>query len=59
MSTAATTRLLPRYTHDQGWTLKLPEGRYLGSVTGVQVTPDGHVWVLHIASIMELSLIHI
>jgi DNA-binding beta-propeller fold protein YncE len=53
MSTVAATRLLPRYTHDQSWTLKLPEGRYLGSVTGLQVTPDGHVWVLHIASIME------
>lgn len=46
-------RLLPRYSHDESWALKLPEGRYLGSVTGVQVTPDGHVWVLHIASIME------
>lgn len=53
MSTAAESRLLPRYAHDDGWALKLPEGRYLGSVTGVQVTPDGHVWVLHIASIME------
>ena len=53
MSTAAEIRLLPRYLHDEGWGLKLPPGRHLGSVTGVQVTPDGHVWVLHIASIME------
>jgi DNA-binding beta-propeller fold protein YncE len=53
MATASNARPLPRYTHDESWTLKLPEGRYLGSVTGVQVTPDGHVWVLHIASIME------
>jgi DNA-binding beta-propeller fold protein YncE len=53
MPTATGTRLLPRYELDERWSLKLPEGRYLGSVTGVQVTPDGHVWVLHIASIME------
>lgn len=53
MNTATQARLRPRYVHDQDWTLKLPEGRYLGSVTGVQVTPDGHIWVLHIASIME------
>lgn len=53
MTTATDAGLRPRYTHDEGFALKLPEGRYLGSVTGVQVTPDGHIWVLHIASIME------
>jgi hypothetical protein len=53
MTTATDARLKPRYVHDEGWALKLPDGRYLGSVTGLQVTPDGHVWVLHIASIME------
>jgi hypothetical protein len=53
MPTTAEARLLPRYTYDPSWALKLPEGRHLGSVTGVQVTPDGHIWVLHIASVME------
>jgi DNA-binding beta-propeller fold protein YncE len=52
MTQATETRLRPRYTPDESWALKLPEGRYLGSVTGVQVTPVGHIWVVHIASIM-------
>jgi hypothetical protein len=53
MATASKARQKPRYVHDERWALKLPAGRHLGSVTGVQVTPDGHVWILHIASIME------
>jgi hypothetical protein len=53
MATASDARLKPRYVHDRDWALKLPAGRHLGSVTGLQVTPDGHVWVLHIASVME------
>ena len=44
---------LPRYSADPVPPIKLPPGRTIGSITGVQVTPDGHIWVLHIASIME------
>jgi hypothetical protein len=53
MSTATEARQKPRYVHDEGWALNMPQGRYLGSITGLEVTPDGHVWVLHIASNME------
>ncbi len=52
MATARHAQLLPRYVPDESWALKLPAGKHFGSVTGVQVTPDGHVWVLHLASNM-------
>lgn len=42
----------PRFTLEAAPPVKLPEGRHLGAVTGVQVSPDGHIWVLHIASNM-------
>jgi len=44
---------LPRYVADDVPPVKLPEGRHLGAITGVQVSPDGHIWVLHIASNLE------
>jgi hypothetical protein len=44
---------LPRYAIDPARVVRLPEGRTLGSLTGVQVSPDGHIWLLHIASNME------
>ncbi|MBW8783790.1 MAG: hypothetical protein JF593_04000 [Novosphingobium sp.] len=47
------TRALPRYSADPLPPVRLPEGRTLGAVTGVQVSPDGHIWVLHIAANME------
>jgi DNA-binding beta-propeller fold protein YncE len=40
----------PRFTLESAPAVTLPEGRHLGAVTGVQVSPDGHIWVLHIAS---------
>lgn len=40
----------PRFALDAAPPVTLPEGRHLGAVTGVQVSPDGHIWVLHIAS---------
>ncbi len=46
-------RALPHYSAEAAPPVKLPPGRTLGAVTGVQVSPDGHVWVLHIASNME------
>lgn len=45
-------RAMPDYAVDPGPVVRLPEGRHLGSVTGVQVTADGHIWVLHIAANM-------
>jgi len=44
---------LPRYTPDETPVLALPPGKTLGAITGVQVGPDGHIWVLHIKSILE------
>jgi hypothetical protein len=44
---------LPRYERDATPVVKLPPGRTLGAVTGLQVSPDGHIWLLHIASKME------
>ena len=46
------TCVMPCYAVDEGPVVRLPEGRHFGSVTGVQVTPDGHIWVLHIAANM-------
>lgn len=42
----------PRYVADEKPPITVPPGRTLGSVTGVQVSPDGHIWVLHIAANM-------
>lgn len=44
---------MPRYTPDDAPVLTLPPGNTLGAITGVQVGPDGHIWVLHIKSILE------
>jgi len=46
-------QVLPQYTADETPPVKLPPGRTLGACVGVQVSPDGHIWVLHIASNME------
>lgn len=46
-------RSLPRFDGDTTPPISLPPGRTLGAVTGVQVSPDGHIWVLHIAANME------
>lgn len=46
-------RPLPRFSADAAPPVILPPGRTLGAVTGVQVTADGHIWVLHLSGIME------
>ena len=46
-------RLFPSFVGDDHPPITLPPGRTLGAVTGVQVSPDGHIWVLHCAAIME------
>jgi hypothetical protein len=51
--TVAQAIALPRYAADPAPPVRLPEGRTIGSITGVAVTPDGHIWMLHIASKME------
>jgi len=52
MSNAA---VLPRYVADDLRPVRLPEGRTMGPLTGVQVSPDGHIWVLHIANHEQYS----
>jgi hypothetical protein len=42
-------RALPRFTPEASPAVKLPPGRTIGVVTGLAVSPDGHIWVLHIA----------
>lgn len=42
-----------RYSPEDHPPVTLPPGRTLGAVVGVQVGPDGHIWVLHIASNMD------
>jgi len=44
---------LPRYRLDPASIIALPPGRTVGPVTGVQLTSDGHLWVLHMAGHME------
>ncbi|MCB2078819.1 MAG: hypothetical protein KDE55_14115 [Novosphingobium sp.] len=53
MAATQTATSLPSYTPDAPPPVTLPPGRTLGACTGVQVSPDGHIWVLHIASNME------
>jgi len=43
---------LPHYSTDTVPPVTLPQGQTLGAAVGVQVSPDGHIWVLHIASNM-------
>jgi hypothetical protein len=45
-------RALPRFQAEAEAPVRLPPRRTLGASTGVQVSPDGHIWVLHIASNM-------
>jgi DNA-binding beta-propeller fold protein YncE len=49
---AAQTLALPRFGADPMPPVRIPQGRTIGSITGVAVTPDGHIWMLHIASNM-------
>lgn len=53
-ATAESTTELPHYVADAA-PVKLPPGRTIGPVTGVQVSPDGHIWVLHIATHPEYA----
>jgi hypothetical protein len=53
-TTTRSAQALPRYTAAAS-PIRLPAGRTMGPVTGVQVSPDGHIWVLHIASHPEYS----
>lgn len=53
---SATLLELPRYVADETPAVKIPRGKTLGPVTGVQVTPDGHIWVLHIAATAGFGL---
>jgi len=46
---------LPRYAGVEAPPVKIPEGRTVGPFTGVQVSPDGHIWLLHIANHPEYS----
>jgi hypothetical protein len=46
---------LPRYSEVKMPPVKIPEGRTVGPFTGVQVSPDGHIWLLHIANHPEYS----
>lgn len=54
LSQQKTGRALPRFVAESSAIVKLPPGRTLGAVTGLAVAPDdGHIWVMHIASILE------
>lgn len=46
---------LPRYAAEDAPPVRIPEGRTVGPFTGVQVSPDGHIWLLHIANHPEYS----
>lgn len=49
---SATMTGAPRFVSQDEPPVRLPEGRHLGAIVGVQVSPDGHIWLLHIASNM-------
>jgi len=39
---------VPRFTPAPGPAIKIPEGRYLGPVTGLAIAPNGHIWICHL-----------
>jgi DNA-binding beta-propeller fold protein YncE len=46
--------VMPKFVAEASPGVNLPAGRTLGPVTGLAVSPDdGHIWVLHFASILE------
>ena len=56
MATAPESKAgLPRFKAVNTPPVRLPAGRTMGPVTGLQVSPDGHIWVLHIASHPEFA----
>ncbi len=44
---------VPRFTPAPGPALKIPEGRYLGPVTGLAIAPNGHIWICHLTKQLE------
>jgi hypothetical protein len=46
-------RALPRFAAKPSPAVTLPPGKTLGAVIGLAVTPDEHIWVLHIASVLD------
>lgn len=44
---------LPRFRLEPVPPVQVPAERSLGAVTGIQVGADGHIWVLHMARVLE------
>jgi DNA-binding beta-propeller fold protein YncE len=51
---AAGGSILPRFVADTAWQLRVPPGRLLGPVVGLGLTPQGHIWVMHITQRMDV-----
>jgi DNA-binding beta-propeller fold protein YncE len=51
LDNARTGQLVPKYVLEENSPIKLPPGKTMGPVTGVAVSDDGHIWVLHFAVI--------
>jgi DNA-binding beta-propeller fold protein YncE len=43
----AATAVLPTFEKDATWPKPLPNGWFLGQVTGISVDDAGHIWVIH------------
>jgi len=43
------TRPVPRFTPDPEPPIRIPEGRFLGPVTGLAIAPNGHIWLCHLS----------
>ena len=52
-SPGAGGRPVPNFTPDPGPVLKIPDGRFLASVTGLAIAPNGHIWLCHLAKQLE------
>jgi len=50
---AGGARPVPRFTPDAAPPLKIPEGRFLGPVTGLAIAPNGHIWLCHLTKQLE------
>lgn len=45
----AKARAIPRFSPSPDPAIQVPDGRYLGPVTGLAVAPNGHIWICHLS----------
>ena len=47
ISVAAFAQQVPQYTVDTSWPMDLPDNMIIGQVSGIAVSSDDHIWIVH------------